>query len=350
MKISLFAVVTVIVVLLLCLIVFIYFQIYKKNINKALDSSNESPKQMIEPYKIVYVLVVFFVSFAITVAGVAGLMYSEDYFQYEKETMENVASRTIYINHHVESDGPRTVDSTDVKAIKQIISQKYSSQSMDVIHVYGVNGGLFLNGRPVNIFAIPKEYSSFLGLNKMKDDIVYFNNEEFSQIEFQVSVTKIVDGGFVSDKLEKMTFKAENGVSDKSLVATIKRENMTPSALEDPMCFVSMDTFYKIASVLVEGEINCEEDLDKYKGIISTEGIYICVDRLSYVNSVSSTLIQQNYNAYSPVDAFEDFEKNISASFMILILSSVGLVALSSVNIYLTIRTVKRIKNKEELL
>lgn len=350
MKISLFAVVAVIVVLLLCLVVFVYFQIYKKNINKALDSSYEKPKQMIEPYKIVYVLVVFLVSVAITVTGVAGLMYSEDYFQYEKDTMENEASRTVCINYHVESDGPRIVDSTDAETIKQIISQKYPAQGMEVIHVYGVSGGLFLNGRPVNIFAIPKEHSSFVGLNKMEEDIVYFNNEEFSQIEFQISVTKIVDGGFVSDKLERMTFKAEKGVSDKSLIATIKRENMTPSALEDPMCFVTMDTFYKIASVLVENEINSYKELDKYKGIISTEGIYICVDRLSYVNSVSSTLIQQNYNAYVPIDAFEDFEKNISASFMILILSSVGLVALSSVNIYFTIRTVKRIKNKEELL
>ncbi len=350
MKISLFAVVTVFVVLLLCLMVFVYFQIYKKNINKALDSSCEKPRQMIEPYKIVYVLVVFLVSVAITVTGVAGLMYSEDYFQYEKDTMENEASRTVYINYHVESDGPRIVDSTDAETIKQIISQKYPAQSMEVIHVYGVNGGLFLNGRPVNIFAIPKEYSSFVGLDKMEDDTVYFNNEEYNQIEFQISVTKIVDGGFVSDKLEKMTFKAEKGISDKSLIATIKRENMTPSALEDPMCFVTMDTFYNIASVLVESEINSDKDLDKYKGVISTEGIYICVDRLSYVNSVSSTLIQQNYNAYAPIDAFEDFEKNISESFIILILSSVGLVVLSSVNIYFTIRTVKRIKNKEEQL
>lgn len=346
MKLSLFITITVAVVLFLCLGVIIYFQAYKKNINKALNESVSKPKHMIEPYKVVFVLVVFLVSSAISFTSVAGFIYSKDYFKYEKDTAENMASRTVYVDFSFEKDNPRTVNSEDTKSINQIISQKYPGRNINVIPVYSFCSGIYLNNEHVNLFAIPKEYCSFLGLNKMVDNTAYFYNEEISQADFEICVTKIVDGGFVSDKLESLTFEAENGVSEKSLVSIIEKENMTPSMREDPICFVTMDSFYKIASIMLETEIKSETELDGNE-LVTLEGIYICSDSLSYVGSISSSLVQQNYNAHAPIDAFGDFEESIANIFIIFILSSVGLVLLSAVNIYLTIRTVKRIKNNE---
>ena len=117
---------------------------------------------------------------------------------------------------------------------------------------------------------------------------------------------------------------------------------------EDPICFVSLDSFYKMASIMLETDIESEEGLDKYSELASLKGIYICSDRLSLVNSVSSTLVQQSYNAHTPIDTFGSFEKVLPNIFLVFILSSTGLVLISAVNIYLTIRTVKRIKNKDD--
>ncbi len=341
-------IITVAVVLFLCLFVFVYFHIYKKNINKALSEGAQSPRRMLEPYKIVFVFVVFLVSFAISVTGVAGLMYSKEYFKYEKDTVENMANRTLYIDSCTENGTYRKVTADDAEQIKQILTQKYPGKSISVIPVYGVNSGIYMDGRPVNVYAIPEEHSSFLGLSGMDKDVAYFSNKDIDNAVFDICVTKIVDGGFVSDKTEKLTLDAQSGVSEKSIVSTIQKETMTPSALEDPTCFVTMETFYRIASMLVECEITTTEDLQNARGIIESRGIYICVDSLSHISSVASELVKLNYNAYAPEDAFEDFESAISAAFIVFILLSIALVCLSATNIFITIRTIKRFKEQEK--
>ena len=348
MNLALYITIATVIVLLLCLSVFIYFQIYKKNINKALNDKTGKPKHMIEPYKIVFVLVVFLVSLGITFTSVAGFMYSKDYFEYEKNTTENMAGRTVYVDYSFENVNLHRVNSADTEKIEQIITKKYPGRNIDIIPVYTFISGIYLESERVNVYAIPKDFCSFLGLTEMQNDTAYFYNEEISQANFEICVTKIVENGFESDKLEKLTFKAKNGVSDKSLVSIIEKENMTPSMREDPICFVTLDSFYKMASIMLETNIKSEIYLDKYSELTTLKGIYICCDRLSLINSVSSTLVQQSYNAHTPMDTFGSFEKVLPNIFLVFILSSVGLVLISAVNIYLTIRTVKRIKNKDD--
>ena len=347
MNLSLYFGVAAVIILFLCLIVFIYFQAYKKNINKALKDTSEKHIHMIEPYKIVFVLVIFFVSLGITFTSVAGFMYSKDYFEYEKNTTENMAARTVYVDYSFENVNLHRVNSSDTERIGQIITQKYPGRNIDIIPVYTFSSGIYLENKRVNVYAIPKEFCSFLGLSEMQNDTAYFYNEEISQANFEICVTKIVENGFQSDKLEKLTFEAKSGISDKSLVSIIEKENMTPSMREDPICFVTLDSFYKMASVMLETDINSEAASDKYIGLITLKGIYICCNRLSLVNSVSSTLVQQSYNAHTPIDTFGSFEKALPNIFLVFILSSAGLVLISAVNIYLTIRTVKRIKNED---
>lgn len=348
MNLALYITITTVIILLLCLIVFIYFKVYTKNINKALTGNASKPKRMIEPYKIVFVLVVFLVSLGITFASVAGFMYSKDYFEYEKNSAENMSGRTVYVDYSFENINLHRVNSSDTERIKQIITQKYSGRNIDIIPVYTFSSGIYLENKRVNVYAIPKEFCSFLGLSEMQNGTAYFNNEEIGQANFQICVTKIIENGFVSDKLEKLTFEAKTGVSDKSLVSILEKENMTPSMREDPICFVTLDSFCKMASVMLETDIKNETELDKYSELTTLKGIYICCDRLSLVNSVSSTLVQQNYNAHTPIDTFGSFEKVLPNIFLVFILSSTGLVLISAVNIYLTIRTIKRIKSKDD--
>ncbi|MBQ2774705.1 MAG: hypothetical protein IJF40_02285 [Clostridia bacterium] len=347
MSFSLFIIVTVSIILFLCLAVVIYFQIYKKNINKALSENGNKPKHMIAPYKLVFVLIVFLLSFSITVTSVSGLLYSKEYFQFEKDTIENMENRIVYVDYSFKDNDIRALNSSDIDRIKQILSEKYSDKNIGVIPVYSSCSGITLNNQHVNLFAIDEENCAFLGLSEMQDNTAYFLNEKTDEAELGISVTQIVDNGFVSDRLEYLTLKAKDGVLDKSLVSVIQKENMTPSMLEEPICFVNMNTFYDITSILLDTEISGVADLDNYNELVALEGVYICVDGLSRVSSVSSALTQQNYKAYAPVDAFEDFEKTISTIFTVFILSSVGLVCLSAVNIYLILKAVNKIRDKE---
>lgn len=344
MNFTMLILITAAVVLFLCLGVFVYFQIYKKNINKALNGNISKPKIMIEPYKIVFVIIVFFVSLAITLTSVAGFIYSKNYFSYEKDTAENMASRTIYVDYSFENDNLHCVNSSDIEKIYQILVQKFPGRNINVIPVYSICSGIYLNDTPVNLYAFPKEYCSFFGLDKMQDNTAYFYNDEKSKAEFQICVTKFVDNGFVSDKLESITFEAKNGISKNSIVSVIE-ESMIPSMREDPICFVTMESFYKIVSIMLEAEVKSEIELDGYSALVPLEGIYICSDKLSSVNSISSILVQKNYNAYAPIDTFGDFENSISNTFIVFILSSVGLIFLSAVNIFIIIKTAKRIKD-----
>ena len=344
-----FILITVIAVLVLCAGAFIYFQVYKKNINKALNGNISKPKHMIEPYKIVFVMIVFFVSLAITLTSSAGLIYSKNYFNYERDTAENMASRTVYTNYNFENNDLRWVNSSDIERIRQILLQKFPGRNINVIPIYSVCSGVYLNNKPVNLYAFPKEYCSFFGLDEMQDNTAYFYNAEEETAEFQIAITRIVDNGFVSDQLENITFEAKNGVSKKSLLSVIEGENMTPSTREDPICFVTMDSFYKIASIMLETKVESEIKLDEYSALIPLEGIYICSDKLSSVNSISSILVQQNYNAYAPIDTFGNFEESISNMFIVFILSSVALIFLAAVNIFITIKTAKRIKDNDNI-
>ncbi len=179
----------------------------------------------------------------------------------------------------------------------------------------------------------------------MQDNTAYFCNQKIRQADFEICVTEITEGGFASDKLEYMTFQADNSVSENSLIALMQKDTM-PN--ETPTCFVTMQSLYEIASAMFETEITEEIDLEPYDALIVLDGIYICSDSLGAVSGIASELVQRNYNAYAPVDTFRDFEKAVSGTYIVFILSSVGLVCLSAVNIYLTVKTVKKIKNEEE--
>ncbi|MDE6110858.1 MAG: hypothetical protein K2F65_02955, partial [Eubacterium sp.] len=292
---------------------------------------------------IVFLILVIFVSLAIALTSVAGLIYSKNYFRYEKDTAENMASRTLCVDYCFENDNLHAVHSSDIEKMNQILVQQFPGRNISVLPIYSISSGVYMNDKPVNLFAFPKEYGSFFGLDKMQDDIAYFYNEEKSKAEFQICVTKFVDNGYESDKLDSITFEAKNGISKKSLVSVIEGK-MLPSTRENSMCFVTMESFYKIVSIMFETEVKSEIELDEYSALVPIEGIYICSDKLSAVNSISSVLVQQNYNAYAPIDTFGDFEEAISYIFIVFILSSVALVFLSFVNIFITIKTAKRVK------
>ncbi len=346
MNISIPIIIAISVILLLCLAVFVYLKIYKKNINKALSEDGSKPKQMMSPHKLVFVLIVFLVSFSITVTSVAGLLYSKEYFSYEKAIAEDIASRTIFVDCNFENTSIRKMNHSDVDRIRNMISAKYPGRNINTIPVYDFNSGIYLDGSLVNLFAIDEKNCSFLGLNEMQDNTAYFLDKKMNKAEFDICVTKIVDGGFVSDKLEHLTLDAKGGVSEESLVSVIKKENMMPSEFEDPVCFVNMNTFYKMASIMLDADISGVSDLGDYSELAELEGVYICVDSLSCLSSVLSVLVEQKYNAHAPIDAFGDYEKTISTTFTIFILSSVGLVCLSAVNIYLVLRTSNQLKKK----
>ena len=334
-----FIITAIVIVILLCLIVLIYFQIYKKNINKALSEMNK-PKHMLEPYKLVFVLIVLLISASITVTSIAGLLYSNKYFQREK----SFNSHTVYVNYLYENGSGKKVDSSDTERLKSILLKKYPNHNFDIIPIYTCMGVL-MNGKSVNLFAVDEKFCSLLGLKEMHTDTAYSSTKLPNTVKLDISVTKIVEGGFESNKLEHLELKTALGVSEELLSSAVKQNSM-PSMQEEPFVFVNMETFYEITSLLLDEKIESENDFSDYNELVFLRGIYVYSDRLSFASPVSTALSKENYNAYVLEDLFENFEKAISTTFKVFILSSASLVFLSAVNIYLTFRAIGKIKNK----
>lgn len=64
-------------------------------------------------------------------------------------------------------------------------------------------------------------------------------------------------------------------------------------------------------------------------------------DKMGLVNSVSSLLTENNYNAYAPVDSVELFENAMSATFTVFIIASSSLIIITAINVFLTIKTMR---------
>ncbi|MCM1364445.1 MAG: hypothetical protein NC122_09380 [Faecalibacterium sp.] len=341
MNLSPFIIVALLFVFLLFLIILIYFQIYKKNINKVLSEKENKPKHMLEPYKLMFILIVLLISASITVTSIAGLMYSDSYFQNEND----FNSRTVYVDFLIDDNQIKKLDFADAENINDILTEKYRVHKCSVIPVYTCIG-VTMNEK-VNLFAIDEKYCSFLGLKEMVTGTVYSSNELAENIELEINVTKMMnDGGFLSDKLEHITLKTNSQISDNSLETVLKR-NLTPSTQKMPTLFINMETFYNITSLLVDEKINNENDFASFGEIIYLEGIYIYADSLSLVSPINTTLSMNGYNAYALEDSFDNFEKAISTTFKIFICASSGLIFLSAVNIYLTIRAINKLKRDD---
>ncbi len=341
MNYSVFIAVTVSVILLLCLAIVIYFQIYKRNINKALSNGGK-PKHLIEPYKIVFVLIVMLVSVSIAVTSAAGLLNSNRYFQSERNFAQSISARTVYLNCSFAGEKIRRANAEDIDSISDILTQKYPARKFNVIAVYNCHG-VMIDGHSVNLFAVDEKYCSFLGLDEMRDGAIYSDFDVSEKIELEICVTKTVGNGYESDRLERLTLNAENKIAENSLAAAVCEQELMPSASEGTAYFVNMNTFYDIASILLDKRIDNSDSLSKYEGLAGVCGIYICTESLSMVSPVSTALTSQGYNAYAIDDTFDNFEKAVRVSFIAFILSSVGLICLSAVNVYLTVKAVGKV-------
>ncbi len=339
MNVSIFVLIVVGILVLICILIAIYFQIYKKHINKALLKKDGKNIQMLPPYKLILALMAFFISLVITATSVVGLFYSKEYFEYEKDTIKNMSARTVYVNNVFCAGTARNVSVTDVDNINSILEEAFTINRNEVIPVYTACGGLSMNGCSLNLFAIDKKYCNYIGLDEMSDGTLYLANSQNEDIVLDISVTEIVDGGFVSNDLEHLTLSTKSGIAENSLVMT---NSVTPGMKN--VGFVNMETFFEITSLLIDSKIENEQDFIEYEDLVKLEGIYICANNLSGINSVNSILSFNNYNAYTPIDTFRNFENTVSNLFIVFLLSSVILLLLTVINIFLSVNVARRMR------
>ena len=94
----------------------------------------------------------------------------------------------------------------------------------------------------------------------------------------------------------------------------------------------------------INSKIENEQDFIEYEDLVKLEGIYICTNNLSGTNSVNSILSFNNYNAYTPIDTFRNFENTVSNLFIVFLLSSVILLLLTVINIFLSVNVARRMR------
>ncbi len=163
---------------------------------------------------------------------------------------------------------------SDVEKINEGLNAEYPDEEISVVPVYGTDAQISMNDEIIRIYAIDPSHASFLGLEEMTNGTAYFADEQSSEIELKICViTEIEENGIVSGDLAYMTLDAQAGVSEKGLLSVLKDKCFTPSMLEEPVCFVTTNTFSEITALA-----NGVENLDEAGSIFSvTKIIGICV-------------------------------------------------------------------------
>jgi hypothetical protein len=283
---------------------------------------------------------------SITVTSVIGLLFAKQYFQYEKDFLENVAVHTINVDASFGNHTLRSVIPADTENVQQFLKKEFPSKKISVIPVYTNTAGLTINGAAINLFAIDQRHGFLVNLDEILDKTAYFTVQQPKTIALEISaITEMSDGGFVSSELERFLLRTSTGVSPKTPILTSK--NILPSMLESPTCFINTNTFCDISSVLLKKEVKNIDDVTGNNGLIQLSGLYIFVDDLRLVSSVSSFLTEQNYRAYAPADAFDDFGETVSVMYTVFLLSSIVLLCITTLNIFLSFRSFYRVQQKD---
>lgn len=279
----------------------------------------------------------------ITITMVFGLLYARQYFQYKKDFLNNSAINTVYVDASFDDSSVRLVTSSDIENINKNLKTQFPNNDISVIPVYTCMG-VSINGSSVNLFAIDKQQCFFVDLDQMPNDIAYFTKKQPDTVALEISVTEETVGGFSSAEIKRLLLKSSTGVPEETPVLT---KLLTPSMKEDPTCFVNMETFKKVVSVLLSKDVDDVNEVADNSELVTLSGIYVYVDNLRLVSSVSSFLTTQNYQAYAPTDSFDDFGKTVSVTFMVFLLSAVVLLCITTVNVFLSFRSFYRVQQRD---
>jgi hypothetical protein len=283
---------------------------------------------------------------SITITSIIGLLYARQYFQYEKDFLENVSMRTVNVDMHFGNQTIRPVHSADIDDIAHALNEEFPNAKMTVIPVYSTNTGLTVDGAPVNLFALEASHCFLLGLDEMLDNTAYSVRQQPKTIGLEINVlTETTEYGIVFGALERMLLNTSTGVSAKTPVLT--SPNIFPSMLENATIFINTNTFRSIVSTLLNTDVANLHDVMDRNDLVRMEGLFVYVDDLRLVSQVSTFLTEQDYRSFAPADAFDNFGETLSVTFIVFLLSSIVLLCMTTINIVLSFRSFYRVQQKD---
>lgn len=288
-------------------------------------------------------IIIFLIT--ITITMMIGILYARQYFQYEKDFLNNIAVKTVYVDSGFSENTVRSITSSDINTIKKNIKEKFPDNKIIVIPVYTCMG-IYMNGKSVNLFAVDKENCFFVDLGEMLDGTAYFTEKQPDTVALEINVTEETEGGFSSGELKRLLLKSAAGVSEKTPILTAQNNSFMPSMKEDPICFVNIETFKDVVSILCAKNVENINELADNSELV-TLSAYVYVDDLSLVSPVSSLLTEQNYRAYATTDSFDDFGETVSVTLIVFMLSSVALLCMTTVNIFLSFKSFYRVQQRD---
>lgn len=288
-------------------------------------------------------LIIFLVSIIISSIG---LLYSRQYFQYEKDFIQNVTVRTVTVDSSYKDGRITSIEFDDIENIKQLLSKSFSTEKIDTIPTYTLCSGVYMNSIPLNVIAIEESEAYLIGIDNLDYNTAYFINDLKNNISLDVCMLTQTENGFESNRLEQILLNSRGGVYEKNPILINQSGNIPPSITENQTCFIGMKTFYNIISVISDKEnLSINELIDM--GIASIGNVYVVCDDLVHVSDVSTQLTTNNYGAYAPTDAFDNFSETVSVTFMVFLITSIVLLIMTTVNILLSFSAFYRVQQKD---
>ena len=289
-------------------------------------------------------IVIFLASAILT--SVIGLLYVRQYIQYEKDFIDNLSFKTVYISMNYKNGRAVALEPSDVSSIRDTLMTNIGEKEISVVPVYKCFSVMF-NGNNIYLLGIPSEYGALAGIESMENDVVYFTHTIPSQVTLSISVIRQVTDGFESDKIERMTFNASGDLDKRSPIVKYINQRYEGMLDDIQICAVTMDTFSKIASIQIGKDFSDVVSGAENSEIISLNGIYVYCQDIRSVDQIASILTANGYDVETPIDIFEDFNETISIAFFIFILSGFFLLLMTTINIFFSYRSFYRVQRRD---
>lgn len=161
-----------------------------------------------------------------------------------------------------------------------------------------------------------------VGREHLRDGTAYSTSADRDEVELQVPVVEVTDGGMTSQTVSRLPLRAEDGLSPDSPLFVLTHA-------DEASTFVSGETFRTVLSHAFGrpwAEIERGYEADNPFGIPIIGAVYVRVHDLDEVASVAAALERDGYLTDYTFKAFDDLAASLDSTFLLGVLT-VALVA-----------------------
>ncbi|MCR5690021.1 MAG: hypothetical protein K6G71_07210 [Clostridiales bacterium] len=356
-------IIVIAIVAALVLLFALYYVLYKRHINRALEPGEKPRLRLIAPYNLLIGLTVFLLALSVALTGVFGANMALDYEGITKRAGRDLASRTLEVIDMpaVGKNGepytpPRPSDAAEIEGLLST----GGFDGFEVIPVMGISSFTHHDYRAAFVYGVDAKDCALFGLESMEDDVGYMFEAESEAMTLQLDVVRAEtsegSSGLVAYDMVDYPIRTQSGLSPAGFTEVFF-ESMTPTQREDvlysgrPVLFVTLPTLAKMLAVCLRDDlpdgVRDVEDVFEHPWF-SGCSMYICMNDLMDVNAARTALGEQGCVTVGPLKETTDYYESMSLLFRAVCAAGAVLTCVAAVNVFLSVKGVSQIRRRRK--